>query len=166
MRKMLYMLTFVLPVAVLANINAIDAKSRGHMEEKNVAADAKEMSEGCTKKDCNCKNADCMKTNCNCMKKGMKKGMKSDSHWLAKQNEEITEDYDEALYKIEKSKLSAENKKILRTQAMQNRDLARKQAGEKVNLRMEQEKTRESFKEDIMKEKSNRKAVKEVNDIL
>lgn len=166
MRKMLYVLTFVLPVAILANINAVDAKSRGHMEDKNVAADAKGTSEGCTKKDCNCKNADCMKTNCNCMKKDMKKGMKSDSHWLAKQSKEITEDYDEALYKIEKSKLSTENKKILRTQAMQNRDLAMKQANEEANLRMEQEKTREAFKEEIMKDKSNRKAVKEVNDIL
>lgn len=92
--------------------------------------------------------------------------MKNKGHWLEKETKEINEDFDEANYKIEKSQLSADQKNILKKQAKENRDLALKQAKERSDLMKEQRQAREAFRDDIMKDKSNRKAVKEVNDIL
>lgn len=176
MKKLLYVLTFVLPVAVLSNINTADAKHRGYLEPKDntaaaAAQDVNDMAKDCVKKNCNCKDADCKMTSCNCGKKAMKKDMdkhmskkemKHGSHWLEKETKDINEDYDEALYKVEKSQLTPEQKQVLRTQAAQNRDLALKQAQEKADLSMKQKKARDSFKDEIMKDKANRKAVKAV----
>lgn len=178
MKKLLYVLTFVLPVAMLANVNAADAKHRGYLEPRDNNATAEEAADyaakDCVKKDCNCKNADCQMTNCNCKNKAMKKDMnkhmskkemKHGSHWLEKENREIVEDYNEAIYKIDKSQLDSINKKVLKEQAEQNRDLALKQAKEKADLAMEHKNARKSFKDEIMKDKTNRKAVKAVMDI-
>lgn len=51
-------------------------------------------------------------------------------------------------------------------QAMSNKEFAMKQAQAKSEILGQNWKARETFPQDLMKEKANRKAVKEVDDIL
>lgn len=88
------------------------------------------------------------------------------SHWLANEQEGIQEDYDEAVYKIEKTSLSKTTKNLLISQAKANKELALKQAAEKDKLQMKHKKEREKFKKEINSEKRNRKALKATEDIL
>lgn len=90
----------------------------------------------------------------------------SESHWLSKEKKDITEQYDKAIYKIEKSQLNENLKNMLRQQANENKNLATKQAEEINMLRKKHQAARESYRAEFMKDKSNRKAVKEVDDIL
>ena len=87
-------------------------------------------------------------------------------HWLAKENAEINEDYNEAVYKIGKTSLPQDAKDLLLSQAQANKELALKQAKEKSDLMMKNMEAREKFRDQIMQEKRNRKAVREIEDIL
>ena len=95
-----------------------------------------------------------------------KNDFSSESHWLSKEKNDITEQYDKAIYKIEKSQLNENLKNMLRQQANENKNLATKQAEEINMLRKKHQAARESYRAEFMKDKSNRKAVKEVDDIL
>ncbi len=95
-----------------------------------------------------------------------KNDFSSESHWLSKEKKDITEQYDKAIYKIEKSQLNENLKNMLRQQANENKNLATKQAEEINMLRKKHQAARESYRAEFMKDKSNRKAVKEVDDIL
>ena len=99
--------------------------------------------------------------------KAMKKMQKrSPEHWLAKEDAEINEDYNEAVYKIGKTSLPQDAKDLLLSQAQANKELALKQAKEKSDLMMKNMEAREKFRDQIMQEKRNRKAVREIEDIL
>lgn len=89
-----------------------------------------------------------------------------ESHWLAKEKKDITEQYDKAIYKIDKSQLDENLKNLLKQQADENKNLAIKQAEEINDLMKKNQTAREPYRAEILKDKSNRKAVKEVDDIL
>lgn len=91
---------------------------------------------------------------------------KNDGHWLEKEKREIDEDYNEALYKIKKSQLSEDAKELLKKQAEENRDFAVEQAEDRADLMKKHREAREEYRDEIMRDKANRKAVKEVMDIL
>lgn len=98
--------------------------------------------------------------------KSDKNAFSVESHWLAKEKKDITEQYDKAIYKIDKSQLDDGLKKMLKQQADENKNLVMKQA-EEIDALMKQNQTaRKPYRAEIMKDKSNRKAVKEVDDIL
>ncbi len=87
-------------------------------------------------------------------------------NWLEDKMEDIREDYDKAIRKIEKSSFSDEQKKILTDQAAANRDLTESQVKAVSDQMMKNREARKSFKDAIRADKENRKAVKEVDDIL
>ena len=89
-----------------------------------------------------------------------------ESHWLSKEKKDIAEQYDKAIYKIEKSQLDENIKNMLKKQADENKNLVMKQAEEIDDLMKKNQTAREPYRAEIMKDKSNRKAVKEVDDIL
>lgn len=99
-------------------------------------------------------------------KDGMKKCKQCPGKWLEKQNQEIDEDYNEAIEKIGKSSFSNDQKDVLANQAKANKELALKQANERKELLMKQMEARKEMKATMKAEKANRKAVKEVNKIL
>lgn len=78
---------------------------------------------------------------------------RSPEHWLAKENAEINEDYNEAVYKIGKTSLPQDAKDLLLSQAQANKELALKQAKEKSDLMMKNMEAREKFRDQIMQEK-------------
>ena len=92
--------------------------------------------------------------------------MKNKGHWLENERQDIDEDYQEALYKIKKSQLSDNLKDILRSQAEENRSLALEQAEARAELIQKHKAARQEYRDEFMKDKSNRKAVKKVMGIL
>lgn len=148
MKKLSYLLSVILPIALLFGISDANAQRKND-----------------TKKDVNVESS-MEKPNAKMPKtEKMHKGKHDKGYKLEKQNREINEDYDEAVEKIGKSSFSAEQKQALTKQAAENRDLAMKQAKEKHDLRMKHWKAREGMKDAMKAEKHNRKAVKEVDDI-
>ena len=87
-------------------------------------------------------------------------------HWLENERQDIDEDYQEALYKIKKSQLPDNLKDILRSQAEENRSLALEQAEARAELIQKHKAARQEYRDEFMKDKSNRKAVKKVMGIL
>ena len=116
----------VLPVILLANLSEAQAQRKNSTDKEMKAA-----VEMVDKKDTKIK------------------------HWMSEENNEISEDYNKAIKKIDKSSFSAANKDILKTQAQHNKELMQKQVQEREGMRAEMKQSKE-----------NRKAVKEVNDIL
>ena len=57
-------------------------------------------------------------------------------------------------------------KELLRDQAEENRSLALEQAEDRAELMKKHKAAREEYRDEFMKDKSNRKAVKEVMNIL
>ena len=94
------------------------------------------------------------------------KKMKNKGHRLENERHDIDEDYQEALYKIKKSQLPDNLKELLRDQAEENRSLALEQAEDRAALMKTHKAARAEYRDEFMKDKSNRKAVKEVMNIL
>lgn len=94
---------------------------------------------------------------------------KTPENWLKHENEEINEDYNDAIKKINKSSFNTDNKNLLLKQATENKDLAMKQIKDRSDMmkkHWEVRKNTKAFKEEMKMEKRNRKAVKEVRKIL
>ncbi len=87
-------------------------------------------------------------------------------NWAEDKLEDVHEDYEKAIKKIGKSSFSEEQKKILKAQADANRDLVTSQIKALSAQLTKNQKERESFKEAIKSSRENRKAVREVDDIL
>lgn len=94
-------------------------------------------------------------------------GEKDKHHgWLDEKIEDIREDYDKAIKKIEESSFTEEQKKLLTDQAAANRDLAISQAQAEADQTAKNRAARSGFDSAVRASKKNRKAVKEVDDIL
>ena len=95
---------------------------------------------------------------------------KKEHHEKMKFNqEEINKDYEKAVKKIEKSQFSADQKKLLMQQAQENRDLAIKQLNDRAELMKKHRNARmndEGFFNAMKSDKANKKAVKEVSELL
>lgn len=137
MKKMFYVISAVLPVVLLANLSEAQAQRKNSTDKEMKAA-----VEMVDKKDAKIK------------------------HWMSEENNEIVEDYNKAIKKIDKSSFSAANKDILKTQAQHNKELMQKQIQERGDLMMKHWQEREGMRAEMKQSKENRKAVKEVNDIL
>lgn len=87
-------------------------------------------------------------------------------NWIDKQMNEISEDYDEAIAKIKKSSFTEDQKKVLSSQADTNRNLAVSHAKATDEQMAKNRMERENFKNMMKDSHENRKAVKEVDDIL
>lgn len=165
MKKLLYTAAFVLPLAVAAvNADAFWHRDVHHDAEAPVAAQQMndQAAEKMQKKEM---RAEMHKDKHD--KKMMKKMQKHNpERWLAKETAEINEDYSEAVYKVGKTSLPQDAKDLLLSQAKANKELALKQAKEKSDLMMRNMEAREKFRDQILQEKRNRKAVREVEDIL
>lgn len=128
----------ILPVVLLANLSEAQAQRKNSTDKEMKAA-----VEMVDKKDAKIK------------------------HWMAKESHDINEDYDKAVKKINKSNFSEANKNILMSQAQQNRDLMLKQIQERGDLMLQNWQAREAaMGAEMMSHEDNRKAVKEVNEIL
>lgn len=80
--------------------------------------------------------------------------------------QDINEDYQKALRKIDKSSFSDEQKSLLKKQAAQSKELALKQLQERSQMAEQHQKAREALNmQDAMHSKANRKAVKKIHDI-
>lgn len=167
MKKLLYTAAFVLPLAMMAgNADAFWHRSPQHSASEQTAEQMnhnEHMQENKEHKDGhkaeNAKHHD--------KDKMAKKMQKCDpSRCMNKKTAEINEDYDEAIYKINKSGLSQEAKDLLISQAKSNKELAMKLAKEKVDQRAKNMEARQKYKDQFMQEKRNRKAVKAVEEIL
>ena len=169
-------LSLVLP-ALIAGAGQADAKHRGFLETNNQVSDeapaamATNPSEAYkTRAQDNYNNAiDNVKDYAGDKaehKDRHDKKMKNKGHWLENERHDIDEDYQEALYKIKKSQLPDNLKELLRDQAEENRSLALEQAEDRAELMKKHKAAREEYRDEFMKDKSNRKAVKEVMNIL
>lgn len=137
MKKMIYFAAAVLPVVLLANLSDAQAQRKNSTEK-----DMKAAVEMVNKKDVKIK------------------------HWMSEETNDINEDYSKAVKKINKSTFSDANKEILKTQAQHNKDLMLKQLQDRGDLMMKHWQEREGMRNEMMQSKENRKAVKEVNEIL
>ena len=137
MKKMLYVMSAILPIVLLANLSEAQAQRKNTTEK-----DMKAAVEMVDKKDAKIK------------------------HWMSEETNEINEDYSKAVKKINKSTFSDTNKEILKTQAQHNKDLMLKQLQDRGDLMMKHWQEREGMRNEMMQSKENRKAVKEVNEIL
>ncbi len=83
------------------------------------------------------------------------------------ENLEINKDYQKSLHKIDKSSFSDEQKTLLKAQAAENKDLALKQSQERAQMAEKHMKARKALNmQDQMHIKANRKAVKEIHEII
>ncbi len=87
-------------------------------------------------------------------------------NWTEDKLEDVNEDYEKAIKKIGKSSFTEEQKKLLTTQANANRDLATAQIKAASEQMTKNRNERASFMEAIKASRENRKAVREVDDIL
>lgn len=165
MKKLLYSAALILPLAIAAgNADAFWHRDVHHGAEAPAAAEqvneakAQNMQNKSMHNDSHKEMHD---------KKMMKKMQKHNpERWLAKETADINEDYNEAVYKIGKTGLPQDAKDLLLSQAKGNKELALKQAKEKSDQLMKNMSAREKFRDQILQEKRNRKAVREVEDIL
>lgn len=97
------------------------------------------------------------------MKKAAKK---SSSQWFARKSADISEDFDEAVYKIGKSSLPQEVKNLLLSQAKEDKDLALKQAKETSELLEKQQNRREKYSQILNENKHSKKIIKKIDDIV
>ena len=165
MKKLLYGAALILPLAMAAvNADAFWHRDVHHNAEANAATvnEAGNQAAQPQQKDMK-QGKPCKKCDKHDMKAMKKMQKRSPEHWLAKENAEINEDYNEAVYKIGKTSLPQDAKDLLLSQAQANKELALK---EKSDLMMKNMEAREKFRDQIMQEKRNRKAVREIEDIL
>lgn len=176
-------MALVLPAALLMSASNASAQRRNHTradvpvvnqmgaaEDNAPIADyqRKMMRKG-NMPGCNCMEND-QAADCGCKKMADYKDkhdgkMMDKARWYEKDKADINEDYQEAIEKVNRSTFSDANKKILKQQAAENRDLALKQAKEKNDLRIKHFDGRKGMRDQMMQDKRNRKAVKEVMDI-
>lgn len=150
----------ILPMALLAHISDASAQRKNTTEKDIPAAVQQVQNDAAAHK---MHDQKMMKKH-DKMAKYDKKMMKQ-GEWLNKKTAEINEDYNEAIEKINKSSFSDANKNILKTQAQENRDLALKQVKERADLKAKHWEARKAMRNEMMAEKANHKAVKEVEDI-
>ena len=86
--------------------------------------------------------------------------------WAEDKLEDINDDYQKAFKKIDKSSFNEEQKKLLTAQAEANRNLATAQIKAVSEQMTKNRNERASFKEAIRASRENRKAVREIDDIL
>lgn len=156
MKKMLYMMSVVLPMTLLVNVSDANAQRQNHTRKDVPVAGMAVSEQGQAQ-------PAMQKMPCNKDKKCDK--MMDSSKWLDKKNRDINEEYNEALEKINKSTLSEANKSILKSQAAETRDLVMKQAKERSEMMGKQFDARKGMRSEIQASKQNRKAVKEIMDI-
>lgn len=181
MKRTLYILSVVLPAALLfsmvdataqrRNTTSHDVKPVQQVEE--MARDVKHKSEKMEKKhhkddkkmkDCKCKKD----KKCDCMKKKDDKH-KDKKHQKFSSNEEITENYNKAVERINKSDFNAKQKAFLLKQAQDSRDFAIQQNEARQKLLQTQMADRQNFgitKDNLKDNKANKKAVKKISKIL
>lgn len=162
MKKLLFALSMVLPLAMMSNANA----QRPNHTKKDVSTQISETYD---------KAVDSTKEAMHNTKEDMSRQIDkmnkkpSPEKWLNHQNKEIDEDYSKAVKKINKSTFNQDTKNLLMKQAAENKDLAMKQAKERSDMmkkHWDARKNMDGFKKSMHDEGANRKAVKEVRDII
>lgn len=89
-----------------------------------------------------------------------------DQDWVEEKMEDVMEDYNKAIKKINESSFTAEQKNILTAQAAANRDLMSSQINAIAQQMRKNIQQRADFKDAIRASRENKKAVKEIDDIL
>lgn len=90
-------------------------------------------------------------------------------NWLDKETADITEDYDEAIEKINASSFTEEQKTVLKAQAQANKELAMSQAKASADQIQKNREARKGFFDGSNSKKDDKKArkvFKEIDDIL
>lgn len=159
MKKLNLLFAMALPLAIMGNIDNANAERANHTKKdvpvvENTKKNPAEMKD--MKKD--------MPEHHGKMDKKMKHDEK-----LKHQEKEINEDYEKATKKINKSTFNDEQKKMLMNQAKENKNLAMKQNKERMDMmkkHWDQRMNDEGFKAAMKAEKANKKAVKEVKEII
>lgn len=190
MKKLTYVLAFVLPAAMLfsvvdasaqrRNTTSHDVKPAAAYQADSTQPNMPEMMKrhhdkkmmrsgfiGDAGYDCGCNKENCKKNGCKNSKKAMGDCMKKKcGRWADKQINDINEEYAKAMKKIRQSSLNQSQKNLLTSQAQENRELAFKYAKERADLRQKHLQARiDAGFGGMMQEKANRKAVKKVMEI-
>lgn len=183
MKKLSYVLSLALPLAIIASASDAAAQRKNSTDKNapNMVEEAYDATVDGTKKaydatvDGTKKAYNSTKEVVVEMKDDVSKKIdhmnekKTPENWLKHENEEINEDYNDAIKKINKSSFNTDNKNLLLKQATENKDLAMKQIKDRSDMmkkHWEVRKNTKAFKEEMKMEKRNRKAVKEVRKIL
>lgn len=164
MKKTLFALSMLLPLAMMNDANA----QRANHTKKDVGTRIEETYDNAVKE---------AKKDTREMKNKIEKHHKKDKHdkktkdkkGMKPNQEEINKDYEKAIKKIEKSQFNDDQKKLLTQQAMENRDLAVKQLNERAELMKKHRDARmndKGFLNAAKADKANKKAVKEVSELL
>ena len=79
---------------------------------------------------------------------------------------EIDEHYKKAIKKIDESDFTDAQKDLLKSQALENKNLAEKQLKEKMDIIMQHRKSNMDIMQEAHKNKKDKKALKEIKEIL
>jgi len=163
MKKTLAVLSVVLPAALLFSM--VDASAQRRNTTSHDVKPLQQIEEA--KKDVMEKSDKMMKKH----HKDHKDHKKFDDrkHHQSFVNKEITENYNEAVERINKSSFDAKQKEFLLKQAQDSRDFAIQQSEARQKFIQTQMADRKNFgisKDSLKDNKANRKAVKKINKIL
>ncbi len=166
MKKLFSILSMALPLAMAAQAGDALAQRPNHTKKDVTAAYTEQAtdSRAMDKKEIH-KHHDGKKEH----KKHNMKDAKHQGKMFGEERKEIEEDYNKAMHSIEKSSFNANQKGMLKKQADENRKLVLSQIDAREKLakeHMEARKASEEFQKAVKAEKSNRKVLKKINEIL
>lgn len=165
MKKLNLVMALALPLAIMSNIDNAAAQRANHTK-KDVGTAISEKYDNATESAKEIHKDAKHKASHKTEKMNKKHGFEEK---LNHENQEINEDYEKAVKKINKSSFNDAQKKMLMNQAEENKKLAMDQAKARMELmkkHMNQRMENESFKSAMHTDKANKKAVKEVREIL
>lgn len=166
--KKSYIILGIMPTFILAlNISEAHAQ-RKNSTTKDIPVEVVEVmeisEEIVTTPNCPCKNDE----NCNCMNKKMQKhdNMMKHEKKMKKKMAEIDEHYNKAIKKIDESDFTDAQKDLLKSQALENKNLAERQLKERTDTIMQHRKSNMEMMHKAHENKKDKKALKEIKEIL
>lgn len=165
MKKLFSILALALPLAMTAHLDDANAQRANHTKKDVPVAyedSARSDAEKLKKESKHEKKAE---------KKHHKdhKGKKHHKEKMLEDKAEVEKNYDKAVKKINESSFDKEQKKLLLKQADENKELALRHIKERSELagkHWDERQAKDGLKDKAMADKSNRKAIKKVRDIM
>lgn len=185
MKKILYTLAMALPLAMTAHLDDANAQRANHTKkdvpvayEDAASSDAEKLKkeskhekkmEKKHHKDNDGKHHKDHKDHKNNKEHKDHKGKKHHNEKMLEDKAEVEKNYDKAVKKINESSFDKEQKKLLLKQADENKELALRHIKERSELagkHWDERQAKDGLKDKAMADKSNRKAIKKVRDIM
>lgn len=176
MKKLFSILALALPLAMTAHLDDANAQRANHTKKDVPVAyedSARSDTEKLKKESKHEKKAEKKhhKDNDGKHNKDHKdhKGKKHHKEKMLEDKAEVEKNYDKAVKKINESSFDREQKKLLLKQADENKELALRHIKERSELagkHWDERQAKDGLKDKAMADKSNRKAIKKVRDIM